>query len=71
MLLFLAFRGYDGQLFAPWVLGLPVGEEVTDSYLAELATSKGMKLATLDEGISHQAVALIGNLTSGRVANSR
>ena len=34
-------------------------EQVTDQYLAELASSKGMKLATLDEGISHQAVELI------------
>jgi hypothetical protein len=32
---------------------------VTDHYLAELAASKGMKLATLDEGILHQAVELI------------
>ncbi|HUS34284.1 MAG TPA: TA system VapC family ribonuclease toxin [Verrucomicrobiae bacterium] len=34
-------------------------EQVTDHYLAELAASKGMKLATLDEGISHKAVELI------------
>ena len=34
-------------------------EQVTDYYLAELAANKGMKLATLDEGISHQAVELI------------
>ena len=34
-------------------------EQVTDNYLAELAASKGMKLATLDAGISHRAVALI------------
>jgi uncharacterized protein len=34
-------------------------EQVTDHYLAELAASKGMKLATLDEGISHGAVELI------------
>lgn len=33
--------------------------EVTDAYLAELAASKGMKLATLDEGIAHPAVELI------------
>jgi uncharacterized protein len=34
-------------------------EQVTDHYLAELAASKGMKLATLDKGISHNAVELI------------
>jgi hypothetical protein len=33
--------------------------QVTDHYLAELAVSKGMKLATLDEGISHRAAELI------------
>ena len=32
---------------------------VTDSYLAELAGSKGMKLATLDTGIVHPAVEVI------------
>jgi uncharacterized protein len=34
-------------------------EQVTDHYLADLAASKGMKLATLDEGIAHKAVELI------------
>jgi hypothetical protein len=34
-------------------------EEVTDCYLAELAASKGMKLATLDTGIWHAAAELI------------
>lgn len=34
-------------------------EQVTDHYLADLAASQGMKLATLDEGISHRAVELI------------
>ena len=34
-------------------------EQVTDRYLAELASSKGMKLATLDAGIVHPAVELI------------
>jgi predicted nucleic acid-binding protein len=34
-------------------------DEVTDFYLAELAASKGMKLATLDTGIAHSAVELI------------
>lgn len=33
--------------------------EVTDSYLAELAASKGMRLATLDRGIMHPAAELI------------
>jgi predicted nucleic acid-binding protein len=34
-------------------------EEVTDHYLADLATKHGMKLATLDQGISHPAVELV------------
>jgi len=34
-------------------------EQVADCYLAELAASKGMKVATLDDGISHQAVEVI------------
>lgn len=34
-------------------------EEVTDSYLAELAARHDMKFATLDERIKHFAVALL------------
>ena len=34
-------------------------EEVTDSYLAELAARHGMKLATLDERIKHPAAELL------------
>ena len=34
-------------------------EDVTDDYLAELAASHDLKLATLDEGIGHPAVELI------------
>ncbi len=34
--------------------------EVADSYLAELAAGKGLKLATLDTGIAHPAAELIG-----------
>ncbi|HEV2209705.1 MAG TPA: PIN domain-containing protein [Verrucomicrobiae bacterium] len=34
-------------------------EEVTDCYLADLAAAKGMKLATLDTGITHPAAELI------------
>lgn len=33
--------------------------QVTDFYLAELAASKGLKLATLDSNISHAAVEII------------
>jgi toxin-antitoxin system PIN domain toxin len=33
--------------------------EVTDCYLAELASSKGLKLATLDTGIAHAASEII------------
>jgi predicted nucleic acid-binding protein len=33
--------------------------QVTDSYLAELAAAKGLKLATFDAGIKHRAVELI------------
>lgn len=34
-------------------------DEVTDQYLAELASRNGMKLATLDRGIVHPAVEII------------
>ncbi len=34
-------------------------EEVTDMYLAELASAKGMKLATLDSAIRHSAVEFV------------
>jgi hypothetical protein len=34
-------------------------EDVTDCYLAELADSKAMKLATLDKGVMHAAAELI------------
>ncbi len=34
-------------------------EGLTDCYLADLAWSKGMKLATLDTGIKHPAVEVI------------
>ena len=34
-------------------------DQVTDQYLAELASSKGMKLATLDGNIQHPAAELI------------
>ena len=34
-------------------------DRVTDAYLADLAASKGMKLATLDQNIAHSAVELI------------
>ena len=34
-------------------------EQVTDHYLADLAASHGLKLATLDEGIRHPAVVLV------------
>lgn len=34
-------------------------EQVTDCYLAELAASNGMKLATLDAGIPHAAAQVI------------
>ena len=34
-------------------------EQVTDLYLASLAEKHGMKLATLDENIRHEAVVLV------------
>lgn len=34
-------------------------EQVTDHYLADLAASKGILLATLDAGISHPAIEFI------------
>ena len=33
---------------------------VTDLYLADLASGKGLKLATLDKGIVHPAVEIVG-----------
>ena len=35
-------------------------DEVTDSYLADLAVRHGLKLATLDHRIKHPAVVLVG-----------
>jgi len=35
------------------------GEAVTDYYLSELASTKGLKLATLDTGIEHAAAEVI------------
>ena len=39
--------------------GVHKSEAVTDSYLAEIAARRGMKLATLDTGIAHAAVEVI------------
>jgi uncharacterized protein len=39
--------------------GAQKSEAVTDSYLAELAARRGMKLATLDTDIGHAAVEVI------------
>jgi len=39
--------------------GAHKSEAVTDSYLAELADRRGMKLATLDTGIKHTAIEVI------------
>jgi toxin-antitoxin system PIN domain toxin len=36
-----------------------MSEEVTDGYLAALAAKHGLKLATFDENLSHQAVELV------------
>jgi bifunctional DNA-binding transcriptional regulator/antitoxin component of YhaV-PrlF toxin-antitoxin module len=46
------------QLKPPW-LSSHESDEVTDLYLAELASSKGMKLATFDGHIKHAAVQVI------------
>jgi len=37
-----------------------VSEEVTDTYLAELAAKHGLKFGTLDRGIKHPTAELIG-----------
>ena len=37
-----------------------VSEEVTDTYLAELAAKHGLKFGTLDRGIKHATAELIG-----------
>lgn len=34
-------------------------EQVTDHYLADLASKHGLKLATLDEGLNHPSVELV------------
>ena len=34
-------------------------DEVTDLYLADLASAKGMKLATLDTGITHLSIEIV------------
>lgn len=45
---------------APALKSYPAtSDEVTDLYLAELASARGMKLATLDTGIKHPAVELV------------
>ena len=36
-----------------------MSEELTDLYLTDLASSKGMKLANFDAGITHAAVEVI------------
>ena len=45
--------------FSGRYIGAEKTEEVTDSYLAELARRHGMRLATLDGGIRHRAAQLI------------
>jgi toxin-antitoxin system PIN domain toxin len=37
----------------------PTSHEVTDHYLADLAASRGMKIATLDANLKHPAAELI------------
>jgi predicted nucleic acid-binding protein len=37
-------------------------EQVTDHYLADLAAKHGFKFATLDTGIKHTAVELVGKI---------
>jgi toxin-antitoxin system PIN domain toxin len=44
---------------APLKSSAQKSEQVTDRYLAELAATKGMKLATLDQGIAHGAVEIM------------
>lgn len=38
--------------------------DVTDFYLADLAASHGLKLATLDERLGHRAVELVSKRSS-------
>ena len=40
-------------------------ETVTDCYLADLAASHAMKLATMDSRIRHKAAEIIGNYSGG------
>ena len=41
------------------LLGPKTSDELKDRYLAELAASKGMKLATFDSRIKHAVVEVI------------
>jgi hypothetical protein len=50
---------WKGAIFSAARITSAKKERVFEQYLADLAASNGMKLATLDEGISHQAVELI------------
>jgi hypothetical protein len=50
----------EDLLPAPALKSQPVtSDQVTDLYLAELASFHGMKLATLDTGIKHSAAEII------------
>lgn len=54
----LRFLGPDD--LAPLDSKPKVSEEVTDTYLADLAAKHGFKFSTLDGGIKHPAAELIG-----------
>lgn len=45
--------------FSPRMVAAQTSRQFTDSYLAELAEKHRMKLATLDNRISHRAVELV------------
>jgi predicted nucleic acid-binding protein len=45
--------------FSPQEIAASSSRQFTDLYLAELADKHGMKVATLDTGISHQAVEVV------------
>lgn len=46
--------------FSPKGIAVTSSRQFTDLYLAELAARHEMKLATLDTGISHRAIEIVG-----------
>ena len=52
-------NSHDSDYLAPLDSKPKVSEEVTDTYLADLAAKHGFKFGTLDGGIKHPTAELI------------